>query len=62
MVGVVPSMKPQEVSNTVWAYATLGWEPVGGARAALEAAVVRVGPGMKPQELANTVWAYATQG
>jgi len=53
-------MKPQELSNTVWAYATLGLEPRAEAWTALGAAVVRVGPGMNPQNAANTLWSVAT--
>jgi len=53
-------MKPQETSITAWSYATLGLMPGAEARAALEAAVVRVGPGMVPQDASNTAWSYAT--
>ncbi|MFN9910301.1 MAG: hypothetical protein ACK56F_30015, partial [bacterium] len=28
---VAPSMKPQEVANTIWGLATLGWQPGEGA-------------------------------
>jgi len=55
-------MDPQALSNTIWSFATLGMTPGFKARAALEAAVVRVGPGMDPQALSNTVWSYATLG
>ena len=56
-------MKPQNVANTIWGLATLGWLPGEGAmRGALEAAAVRVAPSMKPQELANTIWGLATLG
>ena len=52
-----PSMKPQEVANTIWGLATLGWQPGEGAmRGALEAAAVRVAPGMNVQAVANTIW------
>ena len=36
--------------------------PGAEARAALEAAVVRVGPGMDPQAAANTAWSFTTLG
>ena len=54
---VGPSMKPQEVSNTIWGLATLGWQPgQGPMRGALEAAAVRVAPTMDAQNVANTIW------
>jgi hypothetical protein len=62
-VRVAPSMKPQEVANTMWALATLGWQAADGAmRCALEAAAVRVAPSMNAQDVANTLWALATLG
>jgi hypothetical protein len=61
-VRVAPGMVPQNLSNTVWAYATLGRAPEAETWEALEAAAVRVAPGMVPHALANTVWAYATLG
>ena len=57
-----PDMKPQEVANAILAFATLGLMPGAEMRAALEAAVVRMGPDMKPQETANVAWSYATLG
>ncbi len=58
---VAPSVKPQEVANTIWGLATLGWQAgEGPMRGALEAAAVRVAPSMKPQEVANTIWGLAT--
>ena len=38
---------------------TLEREPRAEARAALEAAVVRLGPDMNAQDVANTVWAFS---
>ena len=62
-VRVAPSMNPQNVANTVWALATLGWQDgKGSMRCALEAAAVRVAPSMNAQGVANTVWALATLG
>jgi len=49
VVQVGPGIQPQELANTVWAYGTRGWKPGVKARAALRAAVVRVGPDLKPQ-------------
>ena len=62
-VRVAPTMNAQNVANTVWALATLGWQAgEGSMRSALEAAAVRVAPSMKPQEVANTVWALLGNG
>jgi hypothetical protein len=55
-------MKLQEVSNALHAYPSLGLMPGAEARAALEAAVVRVGPSMSPRVLSTTIWSYATLG
>ena len=60
---VSSSMNAQNVANTLWALAKLGWQagemPM---RCALEGAAVRVAPSMKAQAVANTVWALATLG
>ena len=70
-VRVAPSMNPQDVANTIWGLATLGWQagegPMRGARegpmrGALEGAAVRVAPSMNPQDVANTIWGLATLG
>lgn len=50
---VGPAMDSAAVANTMWAYATLGRAPEGGARVALEAATARVGPLLEPQHVAN---------
>ena len=55
-------MKPQEVSNTVWAYGALGVSPREDTWAALEEAVQRTAPQMVPQALANTAWGFAKLG
>jgi hypothetical protein len=57
---VAPGMKPQEVSNALWGYATLGRMPADETWAALEAAVGRVARDMTSQGLANTLYGYAT--
>jgi hypothetical protein len=57
-----PDVKPQAVSNVIWAFATLGWEPGAEARAALDAAVVRVAQDTNPRDAANVAWAFATLG
>ena len=62
-VRVAPSMNPQNVANTIWGLAKLGWQPGEGAmRGAREAAAVRVAPSMNAQEVANTIWGLATLG
>ena len=62
-VRVAPSMNAQDVANTVWALATLGWQAGEGAmRCALEGAAVRVAPSMNAQAVANALWALATLG
>ena len=61
---VSSSMNAQDVANTVWALAKLGWQAAeeGAMRRALEGAAVRVAPSMIAQDVANTVWALATLG
>ena len=60
---VAPSMKPQELANSLWGLATLGWQAgEGSMRCALEAAAVRVAPSMNAQNVANSLWALATLG
>jgi len=54
-------VKPQTVSNLLWAYATLGWAPTHLLNS-LAVETLRQLPYFKPQELANTLWAYATLG
>ena len=62
-VRVAPSMNAQNVANTLWAMATLGWQAgEGSMRCALEGAAVRVAPRMNAQDVANTLWAMATLG
>ena len=60
-VRVAPSMKAQEVANSLWALATLGWQAgEGSMRCALAAAAVRVASSMNAQDVANSLWALAT--
>jgi hypothetical protein len=60
---VAPSMKAQNVANTLWALATLGWQASEGSmRSVMERAVMRVAPSMKAQNVANALWALATLG
>ena len=52
----------QDISNTLWAYATLrhypGAELLDGAARQAVSTIYR----FKPQEVANTLWSYATLG
>lgn len=52
--------KPQELSNFLWAMATMGFYPGTGTVDAVTRAAATACGRMKPQELANTVWAWAT--
>jgi len=60
--GGLARFNPQELANTVWAYATAGVAADALYAAAAEAAVRGGLAGFKPQDLSNTVWAYATAG
>merc|ERR1712166_230409 len=57
----VRRFKPQNLSNTAWAYATANHEAPALFDAVAKAAVPRLGE-FKPQELSNTAWAYAVFG
>jgi hypothetical protein len=59
-----PSMKPQDVTNTLWALTTLGWRLGAGRtyRGRLEAAAVRVAPTMNAEEADKTLSALVTLG
>jgi hypothetical protein len=60
---VCTSMNAQNVSNTMWALATLGWQAEDGAiRGALQGAAMRVCALMTAQNVSNTLWALATLG
>ena len=56
-------MTAQNVANTLWARATLGWQPQDSRmRSALEVAAMQAAPRMIPQEVADTSWAMAKLG
>jgi hypothetical protein len=56
-------MNAQDVANTIWGLATLGWQAAERMmRGALEGAAVRVAPSMNAQNVANTIWGLATLG
>jgi hypothetical protein len=59
---VAPDMKPQEVSNALWAIATLGKMLAGKTWEALEGAAVRVAPDMNAHDVGNVLWSYAKLG
>ena len=51
---VSPGPDEQNVANTIWRLATLGWQAADGAmRKALEGAAVRVAPSMNAQNVAR---------
>jgi hypothetical protein len=62
--GAMPRLgefEPQNLANTVWAFATLGVPAPQLFDAIALDSVQRIG-NFKPQELANTAWAFATLG
>jgi hypothetical protein len=59
---VAGGMIPQQISNTLWAFAKLSAKGVDVDAAAVRAvsdAAPRVAGGMKPQQISNTLWAVA---
>jgi hypothetical protein len=48
---------PQNIANTLWAYATLGERPGAGVVGALEGRLRAVAGESTPQDIANTLWA-----
>jgi hypothetical protein len=59
---VAGTFKAQEVANTLWAYATMGWEPGAGVMRVLEGRAEALAGTFNAQNVANTLWAYATMG
>ena len=59
---VARDMKPQEMANLMWAYATLGRAPGAPTWEALERRAGEVARDMVPQNVANLMWAHATLG
>ncbi|KAJ1463485.1 hypothetical protein M885DRAFT_503820 [Pelagophyceae sp. CCMP2097] len=57
----IATFNPQELANTVWAYATAGVEAPALFEAIAAEAPKKIAT-FNPQDLANTVWAYATAG
>jgi len=58
----ISKAKPQNLSNTLWALATLGWHRDDSTLTKLVTAMVQRSSTAKPQELSNTLWALATLG
>eukprot|EP00887_Chlorella_sp_A99_P006564 scaffold3.g6564.t1 len=57
---LLPQFKPQELSNLLWALATMGHYPGDTTVARISEAAVACAERMKAQEVANTCWAWAT--
>ena len=53
---------PQDLSNLLWAYASLGYHPGETVLGAISEEVVAKVGGFNAQGVANTVWAYAALG
>lgn len=59
----VKTMKPQEMSNTLWAYAKNGYAQTELFQAIGDNIVRQATPtDFKPQEISNSAWAFATVG
>ena len=53
---------PQNIANTLWAFATLGKQPDDRLVVGLTARAVEMQGDFNPQEIANTLWAFSTLG
>jgi hypothetical protein len=62
MVADMSTCVPQDISNSLWAYATLRRHPGDPLLDAAAARAVAVAARFKPQEVANTLWSYAALG
>jgi very-short-patch-repair endonuclease len=66
-VRVAPSMDAQNVADTLWALAKLGWQAEDSRmrvqmRSALEEAAARLAPSMNAEQVASTLWAHGKLG
>ncbi len=52
----------QEVANTLWADAKMGWSPGAAVMRELEGRAEALAGTFNAQHVANTLWAYATMG
>jgi hypothetical protein len=59
---VAGEFNPQDVSNTVWALATMGVTPDEELLRAMQVRATSLAGLFDPQNVANTVWALATMG
>jgi hypothetical protein len=62
LVGMVQQAKPQEVSNALWAVATMQQQMPGQQLRQLLNALVSKRQQANPQDVSNTLWAVATMG
>jgi uncharacterized protein (DUF1499 family) len=60
LIHVLPEAKPQEVSNTMWAAATLKVQLTDGVVQRLVQHFLQALPQANPQNISNTLWALAT--
>ncbi|KAL4426696.1 hypothetical protein ABPG77_004752 [Micractinium sp. CCAP 211/92] len=59
-VPMLAQFKPQELSNLLWAMATMAFYPGASTVDSISRAAGAAAERMKPQEIANTCWAWAT--
>jgi hypothetical protein len=52
----------QDIANTLWAFAKMGWTPGAQTLRTLERRAERISGEFNSQEVANTLWAYAAMG
>jgi hypothetical protein len=52
----------QDISNTLWAFATMGAKPGESVMGQLERRAEVISGEFTPQDIANTLWAFATMG
>ena len=62
MLEVLGAMNPQEIANTLWAFATLGRQPSEVLLVRLTAQALTVLEDSNSQQIASTLWALATLG
>jgi hypothetical protein len=55
-------LKPQDVSNTLWAYATMGTKPGDRIMGLLERRVQTISEEFTSQSVANMMWVFTTMG
>ena len=60
LLEVQVAFNPQQITNTLWAFATLGRQPKDVLVAGLMTRALEVQGGFNPQNIDNTLWAFAT--